>query len=75
MPPTISFRSPPGHTDLASVMPAPAGSMPGANTPYPSYIRPLDLQFTDPRGFWYRVHVCRPFDNVLPTIHRQERRA
>lgn len=29
---TISFRSPPGHTDLASVMPAPAGSVLEVNT-------------------------------------------
>lgn len=39
MPPTIPFRSPPGQSDLASVMPAPAGPVREVNTLFAMSVR------------------------------------
>lgn len=50
------FRSPPEHHKPALSMPVPADSAQAVNPPYPAYIRPLDLLFEQPGGYWYRAY-------------------
>lgn len=69
------FRSPPEHHKPALSMPVPADLAQAVNPPYPAYIRPLDLQFSDPAGHWYRVYARCPQKQVLSVFSRLERLA